>query len=380
MVAHAYLSASNSKQWLMCTPSIKLSEGIPNQESDFAREGTLAHEFSEAILMKNLGIIKKQKYNAIVKKIKANELYAADMDDYVERYVDIVMEKIGEANSPEAVHKVEQRLDFSAWVPRGFGTGDAVIIDNGIIEIIDLKYGKGVPVSAIGNTQIRLYALGAINEFGFFYDIEKVKMTIVQPRLDSVSTDEISAEELLKWADEYLKPRAELAIKGEGEFCAGDHCKFCRANAICRARAEKNMEIAKYEFANPPTLDNLEISHILDVASDFSKWIKDVESWALQQALQGEIYPGYKVVEGRSNRKWKDEDEVGKLLLANGFQENIIYTKKLDGIGKIEKAIGKKKTSELLGDLIVKPQGSPTLVVESDKRPVYNSAELDFRE
>lgn len=290
------------------------------------------------------------------------------------------MEKIGEANSPEAVHKVEQRLDFSAWVPRGFGTGDAVIIDNGIIEIIDLKYGKGVPVSAIGNTQMRLYALGAINEFGFFYDIEKVKMTIVQPRLDSVSTDEISAEELLKWADEYLKPRAELAIKGEGEFCAGDHCKFCRANAICRARAEKNMEIAKYEFANPPTLDNLEISHILDVASDFSKWIKDVESWALQQALQGEIYPGYKVVEGRSNRKWKDEDEVGKLLLANGFQENIIYTKKLDGIGKIEKAIGKKKTSELLGDLIVKPQGSPTLVVESDKRPVYNSAELDFRE
>lgn len=380
MSAHARLSASSSKQWTMCPPSIKLSEGIPNQESDFAREGTLAHEFSEIILRKNLGIITKQKYNALVKKIKANELYAADMDDYVGRYVDIVMEKIGEANSSEAVHKIEQRLDFSNWVPQGFGTGDAVIIDNGIIEIIDLKYGKGVPVSAIGNTQMRLYALGAINEFGFFYDIEKVRMTIVQPRLDSVSTDEMSAEELLKWADEYLKPRAELAMKGEGEFCAGDHCKFCRANAICRARAEKNLEIAKYEFANPPTLDNEEIAHILTISDDLTKWVKDVESWALQQALQGENYPGYKVVEGRSNRKWKDEDEVGKVLLDNGFQENIIYTKKLDGIGKIEKAIGKKKTNELLGDLIIKPSGSPTLVVESDKRPVYNSAELDFRE
>lgn len=380
MAAHARLSASNSKQWTMCTPSIKLSEGIPNQESDFAREGTLAHEFSETILRKELGIITGRKYSAMVKKIKANELYAADMDDYVGRYTDIVMEKIGEANSPEAVHKIEQRLDFSAWVPEGFGTGDAVIIDNGIIEIIDLKYGKGVPVSAIGNTQMRLYALGAINEFGFFYDIEKVRMTIVQPRLDSVSTDEMSADELLKWADEYLKPRAELAMKGEGEFCAGDHCKFCRANAICRARSEKNLEIAKYDFANPPTLDNEEIAHILDISTDLAKWVKDVESWALQQALQGENYPGYKVVEGRSNRRWKDEDEVGKVLLDNGFQENIIYTKKLNGIGKIEKAIGKKKTNELLGDLIIKPSGSPTLVVESDKRPVYNSAELDFRE
>lgn len=380
MSSHARLSASSSKQWLMCTPSIKLSEGMPNQESDYAREGTLAHEFSETILRKELGYITKQKYNAIVKKIKTNELYAADMDDYVGRYVDIVMEKIGEANSPDAVHKVEQRLDFSAWVPQGFGTGDAVIIDNGIIEIIDLKYGKGVPVSAVDNSQMRLYALGAINEFGFFYDIEKVKMTIVQPRLDSVSTDEMTADELLKWADEYLKPRAELAMKGEGEFCAGDHCKFCKANAICRARAEKNLEIAKYDFANPPTLDNEEISHILTISDDLSKWVKDVESYALQQALQGDVFPGYKVVEGRSNRKWKDENEVGKVLLDNGFQENIIYTKKLDGIGKIEKAIGKKKTNEILGDLIIKPSGSPTLVVESDKRPVYNSAELDFRE
>lgn len=380
MSSHARLSASSSKQWLMCPPSIKLSEGMPNQSSDYAREGTLAHEFSEAILRKELGVITKQKYNSIVKKIKANELYAPDMDDYVGRYVDIVMEKIGEANSPEAVHKIEQRLDFSKWVPQGFGTGDAVLIDNGIIEIIDLKYGKGVPVSAIDNSQMRLYALGAINEFGFFYDIEKVKMTIVQPRLDSVSTDEVTADELLKWADEYLKPRAELAMKGEGEFCAGDHCKFCKANAICRTRAEKNLEIAKYDFANPPTLDNEEIAHILTISDDLSKWIKDVESYALQQALQGENFPGYKVVEGRSNRKWKDENEVGKVLLANGFQENIIYTKKLDGIGKIEKAIGKKKTSELLGDLIIKPSGSPTLVVEGDKRPVYNAAELDFRE
>lgn len=380
MSSHARLSASSSKQWLMCTPSIKLSEGMPNQESDYAREGTLAHEFSETILRKELGYITKQKYNAIVKKIKTNELYAADMDDYVGRYVDIVMEKIGEANSPDAVHKVEQRLDFSAWVPKGFGTGDAVIIDNGIIEIIDLKYGKGVPVSAVDNSQMRLYALGAISEFGFFYDIEKVKMTIVQPRLDSVSTDEMTADELLKWADEYLKPRAELAMKGEGEFCAGDHCKFCKANAICRARAEKNLEIAKYDFANPPTLDNEEIAHILTISDDLSKWVKDVESYALQQALQGDVFPGYKVIEGRSNRKWKDEEEVGKVLLDNGFQENIIYTKKLDGIGKIEKAIGKKKTNEILGDLIIKPSGSPTLVVESDKRPVYNSAELDFRE
>lgn len=380
-MAHAILGPSGASKWLNCTPSARLEQQFENKSSEFAEEGTLAHALGELKLRQGLGEISTRKYNSELKKIEANELYTKDMPDYVDIYVDTCLEKVSEAKAktPDALFKVEQRLNFSEWVPEGFGTGDFVIIADGTIEIIDLKYGKGVPVSAEGNKQMRLYALGAISEFEFLYDIEKVKMTIVQPRKDSISSDEISVEDLLKWAEEYVRPRAQLAFNGEGELNAGDHCTFCRAKATCRARAEKNLELAKYDFRDPYILDNSEIADILGKADEFIKWAQNVQDYALEKALQGEDYPGFKIVEGRSNRKWADEDKVGEILLDQGFQENIIYTKKLTGIGNMESAIGKKEVQRLLGEYIIKPPGKPVLVPEDDKRPVFNSAESDFK-
>lgn len=379
-MAHAILSASGASRWMSCPPSARLEEGFENKSSEFAREGTLAHELGELKLNKELGNITTRKFNSELKKIEGNELFTKDMPDYVDIYVDTCMEKVAEARSktPDAIVNLEQRLDFSEWVPDGFGTGDLVIIADGTMEVVDLKYGKGVSVSAMGNKQMRLYALGAIAEFGFLYDIEKVKMTIIQPRLDSISTDEVLAEDLLKWAEEFVKPVAELAFKGEGEFCAGDHCGFCRAKATCRARAEKNLELAKYDFEKPDTLDNDDISVILSRVDDLVKWAKDVQEYALQQALDGEEFEGYKVVEGRSNRKWVNEETVGEILVEQGFSEKLIYTRKLTGITNMESAMGKKEVQRLLGDYIEKPQGKPTLVPVTDKREVYNSVKADF--
>lgn len=381
-MSHAILSASGASRWMACPPSARLEQGFENKTSEYAEEGTLAHELGELGLRKALGEISTRKYNSEIKKIEAHELYSADMPDYVEIYTDTCMEKVSEAKAktPDAVFKVEQRLDFSEWVPEGFGTGDFVIIADGTMEICDLKYGKGVPVSANNNKQMMLYALGAIQEFSFLYDIEKVRMTIIQPRLDNISTFEVMADDLLKWAEEYVKPTADLAFKGEGEFCAGDHCQFCRAKAVCKARADKNMELAQYDFQKQDTMDNNDIAFVLSRVDELVKWASDVKDYALEQALQGEEYEGFKVVEGRSNRKWSSEDKVGQILTGEGFERSIIYTTKLDGISKIENAIGKKEVQRLLGDYIIKPPGKPTLVPISDKREPYNPAKADFQE
>ncbi|MCI6277129.1 MAG: DUF2800 domain-containing protein [Clostridium sp.] len=382
MMSHAILSASGASRWMACPPSARLEQGFENKTSEYAEEGTLAHELGELGLRKALGEISTRKYNSEIKKIGTHKLYSADMPDYVEIYTDTCIEKVSEAKAktPDAVFKVEQRLDFSEWVPGGFGTGDFVIIADGTMEICDLKYGKGVPVSANNNKQMMLYALGAIQEFSFLYDIEKVKMTIIQPRLDNISTFEVTADDLLKWAEEYVKPTADLAFKGEGEFCAGDHCQFCRAKAVCKARADKNMELAQYDFQKQDTMDNNDIAFVLSRVDELVKWASDVKDYALEQALQGEEYDGFKVVEGRSNRKWSSEDKVGQILIGEGFKESIIYTTKLDGISKIESAIGKKEVQRLLGDYIIKPPGKPTLVPVSDKREPYNPAKSDFQE
>jgi hypothetical protein len=382
MAQHALLSASSASRWMACPPSARLEQNYANKTSEYAAEGTLAHELGELELRRNLEGMSTRKYNSEIKKIQSNELFTKDMPDYVEIYVNTCMEKLAEAKSKtsDAIFKIEQRLDFSEWVPDGFGTGDFVIIADGTMEICDLKYGKGVPVSAIDNKQMRLYALGAIAEFGFLYDIQNVRMTIIQPRLDNISTDEVSADDLLKWAEEVLKPIAELAFKGEGEFCAGDHCTFCRAKAVCKARAEKNMELAQYEFADPNVLNKFDIADILAKADEFIKWVKDVQDFALEQALLGEQYPGFKVVEGRSNKRYTDTEKVAEILLANGYLEEEIYKpKELQGISNMEKVVGKKKLVELVGEYIEKPQGKPVLVPESDKRPVFNSAAADFK-
>lgn len=379
---HAILSASSSHRWLECPPCVRLEEKFPQKTSEYAAEGTLAHELGEITLKHSLKEMATRTYNSKLKKIQSNELFTEDMPDYVETYVDTCMEKFSEARAKtkDAIFKIEQKLDFSKWVPEGFGTGDFVTIADGTMEICDLKYGKGVPVSAKGNPQMRLYALGAIAEFSFLYDIKMVKMTIIQPRLDSISTDEISVKDLLEWAEKVLKPTAELAFKGKGEFKAGEHCGFCRAKSICKARADKNMELAKYDFQKPTTLDNDDIAYILGKVSDLVKWAEDVKDFALEQALKGEEFTGFKVVEGRSNRKYKNTGKVAEVLLSNNYGENKIYKpRELQGLTNMEKLVGKKKLNNLIGDFIEKPQGKPVLVPEADKRPVFNSAKADFQ-
>ncbi|MDU4727657.1 DUF2800 domain-containing protein [Clostridium sp.] len=383
MAKHAILSASGASRWMACTPSAVLEQQFENKSSVFAEEGTLAHELGELTLKLNLGEITKRTFNSKFKKIQENKLYSADMPDYVQTYVDICLERVSEAKAttPDALFKIEQRLDFSEWVPDGFGTGDFVIIADGTMEVCDLKYGKGVPVSANNNKQMMLYALGAIAEFNFLYDIQKVRMTIIQPRLDNISTFEVTTEDLLKWAEDYVRPRAELAIKGKGEFCAGDHCKFCRAKAVCRARAEKNMELAKYDFEEPALLDNNDVAYILSKIDELVNWAGDVKDFALEQALNGEEYDGFKVVEGRSNRKYADTEAIVEILRDNNFNDpDIFKPSELITLTNMEKLVGKKKLTELIGDYIVKPPGKPTLVPIADKREPYNPAKADFIE
>lgn len=379
---HAKLSASGSSRWINCPPSVRLEEQFKDKTSIYAEEGTLAHELAELKLRLELKEITKRTYTLRFNKAtKDNPLYSKDMDDYVDVYKEICMEKYlnSKETTTDSIAAVEQRLDFSNYVPDGFGTGDFIVIADGTLEICDLKYGKGVPVSAENNSQMRLYALGAINKFSFLYDIEKVRMTIIQPRLSNISSDEISVNDLLKWAEEVVKPSAELAIKGEGEFKTGSHCKFCKARSVCRARADENLELAKFEFKKSDTLSNDEISEILEKVDSLVKWASDVKDYALDKALEGQEFKGYKLVEGRSQRKWKDEKAVAQILIDRGFLDNIIWTKKLTTISNIERAIGKKETERLFKDLIDKPTGKPTLVPLSDKREVYNAAKADFQ-
>lgn len=382
--AHAMLSASGSKRWLTCTPSAQLELEFEEERSSYAEEGTLAHEIAELMLSLHLKLISKQAYTRNLNKLKENSFYCKEMEEYVRMYVDHCLEKINEAysRSKDVVILLEQKLDFSNYVPEGFGTGDLVIISDPILEIVDLKYGKGVAVDATDNTQMMLYAIGALNQFECLYDIDKLRMTIVQPRLDSISTAEVSVGKLTEWAESYVKPRANMAIKGEGEFCAGEHCRFCRARFTCRARAEANLKLAKYDFKAPALLTDDEISEILGGIDDLQKWANDIYSYALDQAENhGKKWPGYKLVEGKSSRKYKDETLVAQALVAAGIEENKLYSKSLLTITAMEKLLGKKQFTELLGELIIKPMGKPTLVSEMDKRPELSSiksAQSDF--
>lgn len=384
MAKHALLSASSSQRWINCPPSARLEAEVKEKASEFAMEGTFAHALAELKLAHYLDHITKSKYNTELKKLKGDDFYSRGLEDDVQIYVDFAIEKINEAKSrtKDAVVLLEARLDYSPWVQEGFGTGDLVLITDGVLEIVDLKFGKGVQVSATDNSQMRLYALGAINGFGYLYDIDTVKMTIHQPRLDHISTDEVTVDELEYWATNSVMGAAEKAFKGEGEFRAGDHCRFCKIKAKCRARADVNMELAKLDFKDPPTLTDEEIAKILFATDELQRWVSDVAAYALDQAVnQGKEWPGYKLVEGRSYRKYVDEAKVAKALKAAGYSEEKIYTKNLLGITAMEKAVGKKKFSELLVGLVDKPPGKPKLAPESDKRPAIRStAEIDFRD
>lgn len=378
MSEHALLSPSGANRWLACTPSARLEQQFPDSSGDAAREGTLAHELGELLISYNAKLIKKAAYTKALKEIEANAFYNADMLNYMEGYAAFVIERYAEAKkkTKDAVLSLESRLDFTEYVPEGFGTGDAVVIANGILDIIDLKYGKGVSVSSVENKQMMLYALGALAEFDLLYDISIVRMTIYQPRLDNISIWELPVVELREWAETELKPRAVMAFAGEGDFVAGVHCRFCRAKAQCKALAAENLKLAKYDFLRGELLTEDDIADILSRADAFKKWISAVEDYALKEAVDnGKSFPGFKLVEGRSNRMYANQDEVVKRLLENGYQEAIIYTKSLLGITAMEKAITKKAFDAALSDLIVKPQGKPTLVPTTDKRPSWNSAE-----
>lgn len=358
-MAHAILSASASSRWLHCTPSARLERKFPDTSSLYAEEGTQAHAYAEQFL--NLFL----KTGKTTVAIKDN----AEMQEAVQSYVNICVEKINEARtaSPDAQIKVEQRLDFSRWVPEGFGTGDMVMVSDKYFEIVDLKYGKGVPVSAVNNSQMRLYALGMYEAFGYLYGADEVRMTIVQPRLDSVSTETISVEDLLTWGEE-VKKKAKIAFKGEGDFCAGNHCRFCKARNTCRVHAEYELKNVK-EDLQTAELEDFEISDILLRAKGIKTWLDGLEAYALGKALDGYNWPGMKLVEGRSNRKITDDVIAADNLLNAGFGAEAIYKPRaLRSITDLEKLCGKKMFSELMSGVIEKPPGKPTLVSADDKR------------
>ena len=388
MGAHAILSPSGAHRWMHCPPSAQLEKRFPDERSDYAAEGTFAHRVADLRLSRAIAnTLKPSIYKKQLAELKKDSWYSTALEEYVEAYVAQVTEIFLTAKKQckDTLVLLEQRLDFSEWVPGGFGTGDVVIISDDTLEVIDLKYGKGVPVSAEDNPQTRLYGLGAIRTYQMLYDFSKVRLTIIQPRLDSISTEELTVDELIAWADEQVKPKAAQANAGKGEFCAGDHCRFCRARATCRARAEHNMELVKYDFQDAFLLTPSEIAEILGKAEELVRWASDVKEHALDQAINhGEKFPGWKLVEGKSNRKYSDEEAVAQTLIKADYKEDAIYKpKELLGITALEKEVGKKKFSQLLGELIIKPSGKPTLVPESDKRPEINStdaAKADFSE
>ena len=376
--AHAALSASASHRWLMCPPSVKLSEQFADKPSVYAEEGTYLHELAEMKLHRYLGDMPLEAVEAQYAQHRDNDFYSDEAENVTDEYVDFCVETIEavRASCSDPLIMVEHRLDFSEYVPEGFGTGDLVIVADGVIEIVDFKGGRGVRVEADHNSQLMLYGLGALLEFDPLYDIHTVRMTIVQPRLNNISTYETTAGELILWAERDVRPKALLAAKGKGEFCAGEWCRFCKARYTCRKRSEYHMRLAERDFQQPDLLTEAEILDILPVAESLNSWVQDLTAYATQRALEGKDWPGYKLVAGRSVRRYTSEAEVIKAATEAGFTD--IYKTTLLGVGDLEKRMGRKKFSEVLGKYVYKPIGAPQLVPESDPRKPYSDAAGDF--
>ena len=370
---HALLSASSSHRWLNCPPSARLCESYEDKGSDFAAEGSDAHSLCEYKLRKALGMEAKDPTEDLT-------WYDAEMEESADGYVAFVMELVAEAKKTcsDPVVLIEQRLDYSKYVQAGFGTGDCVLIADGILHIVDFKYGRGVLVEAEDNPQMKLYALGALEIFDCLYDIDTVSMTIYQPRRANVSTFTLSRQELLDWAETVLVPTAQLAFAGDGEYHCGEWCQFCKAKADCRERARANMELARYEFRQPPLLTDEEVETILGKLDDLTNWASDIKDYALQAAISGKHWSGFKLVEGRATRRYTDENAVVAAVKAAGYDP---YDEpKVLGVTAMTTLLGKKQFNDILGGLIVKPQGKPTLVPESDKRPAMTTIIDDFKE
>ena len=378
MAKHALLSASGAHRWLECTPSAQLELQFPLSTSEYAEEGTAAHELCELTARYWLGEISEAEYENQRDELAKGKYYNAEMQECANDYAKFVAEKTAAARETceDAFTALEVRVDFSKYVKDGFGTGDCIIVSDNVLEIIDFKYGKGVRVEAAGNPQMRLYALGAYLEYNTLFDIDSVRMTIFQPRLSGVqSSDEITVKELLEWAEKYVKPRAKLAYKGEGEFAPSEEvCKFCRAKAQCKARADKNLKLFD-EAPDALLLTPEDAGKILEQAGDIQSWLADLESLVSSTLLAGQPVEGWKMVEGRSNRRFADELKVVDAMKAAGYDESLLYERKLITLTQMEKDFGKKAVAETLGELIVKPQGKPTLAPAKDKRPEFRPEE-----
>ena len=372
--AHAKLSASGASRWATCPGSVQMEDGIPDKESVYAQEGTLAHEMSELKLKhyldpKGFG---KRKLNAAIKKLKENELYQAEMDSYTDTYVDFIKEKAMSFSSNPYI-EIEKRVDFSRWVDGGFGTCDCILIHGSTLSIIDLKYGKGVPVSSEQNEQLILYALGAYDAFNLIYNLDKIELNIVQPRINNFSTWEISLTELLLWGD-YFKVQAEKALGGSGELVpSAKACKFCKARDICTARAENNLSLESEIKLKPNEIPKDKLYEYISRGEDIAKWVADLKAYALDMCLKGEDVKGLKAVAGRTSRSWTNQDEAINKLIEGGIDEAIIYDKVPLTLAKLEKALGKQQFTTLVGDMVVTSEGKPTLVFENDKRPAITN-------
>ncbi len=374
MTKHAVLSASSSYRWLKCLPSARLEQKFDDEPGQAAKEGTAAHALCEHKLNKAL----KRRSKRPVSEFDSDE-----MEECTDAYVAFVLEQleVAKQSCPDPLVLIEQHLDLRRWVPEGFGTGDCIIVSNDRLHIVDFKYGIGVLVDANNNSQMMLYALGALNLFDALYDIKEVSMTIFQPRRDNVSTWTVPVEQLMLWATKDLMPKARKAYDGVGAYQAGSWCQFCRAANRCRARAEANLELARKEFKKPDLLTDDEIADILTKLPDFQKWASQLQDYASDAAINhGKEWKGFKVVLGRSIRKYKDEEAVAERCKENGYED--IYKTSLITITEMEKLMGKKEFKNLLNDLVYKPEGKKVLVPDSDKRPAVNTsnAQGDFKE
>lgn len=337
----------------------------------------MAHEFADIFLRRTNGEINAKEYLAQRAKLELHELYKEEMDDYVDIYTNYVLSQFKEKGG---VLLIEQKVDLTKYIEGGFGSNDAIIIADGEMEVIDLKYGKGLRVDADENKQLMLYGLGALRKYDLSYDIKSVRLTIVQPRLDHISTWVISAKDLREWGEQEVKPKAKMAYAGEGEFVAGDHCRFCKIKHKCRKLRDKAMELAKHDFADPKTLTDEEVFEAYKASGLVSDWISSLTAYVMEQANTGKKWPGHKLVEGRSRRVWTDTEEVAKVLLGRGHDADKVFDTKLKGIGAVEKLVGKSNFNSIVGVYVTKNPGKPTLVPDSDKRPALGleSAKNDF--
>lgn len=357
---HALLSASSANRWLSAPPLPRLEQYFPHSTTSAAAEGTAAHALGEYKIHRLLG----DKF-----KRPSSDYQSDEMESLTDDYAGYVMEQYSKAKkyAPDAIIRAEQKLDFSKYVTEGFGTGDCVIVSDHLLHIIDFKYGKGVRVEAKNNPQMKLYAIGALEMFGALYNIDEVETTIFQPRMANISTWTINAKELMHWANTELKEKAELAFAGKGTVHYGPWCQFSACNAVLRARFDYHHQLTRFQLRSPNLLTDSEVTEVLEHIDDLNRWAHEIKDYAADLAINhGKQWPGYKIVEGRSVRHYKDEAAVAKIAEEHGYHD--IYQKKLLPITKLEKQVGKKKFTELFSQEIVKPAGKPTLVPNSDQR------------